>query len=113
MRGDRQAAAGAVVPFSPAPDAASDAPGPDLGPLTAARVEHWCVAYDIPVSTLRALRAQGNGPVTFEVGRLLFCRRADWLAWLEALAATGGSGPISPPASLGRRTDRSSTLSNP
>jgi hypothetical protein len=101
---------GELVPFPPTPDAASDTPGPDLGPVAAARIEHWCRAYDIPLSTVRALRAQRKGPKTFEIGRLVFCMRVDWDTWLEGLATVGGSGPLSPPAGrLERRTNRGTT----
>jgi hypothetical protein len=96
-----------LIPFPSQPDAASDAPGPDLGPVVAARIEHWCRAYDLPLSTLRTLRAAGKGPPTFEIGRLLYCRREDWCRWLEGLATAGGTGPLTPPAGrLGRRTTR-------
>ena len=98
LRDQRRDKVGELVPFAPAPDTASDTPGPDLGPVAAARIEHWCRAYDIPPSTVRALRAQGKGPQTFEIGRLVFCMREDWCAWLESLATLGGSGRLSPPA---------------
>ena len=68
---------------------------PDLGPVVAARLEDWSRVYAIPLSTLRALRASGKGPKTFEVGRLIYCMRNDWIDWLEGLAATGGTGPLS------------------
>lgn len=109
-RDQRRDNVGELVPFPPPPDAASDTRGPDLRPVAAARIEHWCRAYDIPPSTVRALRAQGTGPRTFAVGRLVFVLREDWCAWLEGLATVGGSGPLSPPAGrFGRRTSRGST----
>ena len=73
LRDQHHDKSGELVQFPPSPDTASDTPGPDLGPLAAARIEHWCHAYDIPPSTVRALRAQGKGPKTFEIGRLIFC----------------------------------------
>jgi hypothetical protein len=108
-----QGTVGEIIQFPPAPDAGSDTPGPDLGPITAARLEHWCGAYDIPPSTVRALRAQGKGPPTFEIGRLVFCLRKDWCEWLENLATLGGSGRLSPPAGrLRHRTGREIDLVN-
>jgi hypothetical protein len=105
LQDQRQGRVGEIVQFPPTSDAPSGAPGPELGPVAAARIEHWCRAYDIPLSTLRALRAAGKGPRTFEVGRLVFCHREDWCGWLEGLATFGGSGPLSPPAGrFGRRT---------
>ncbi len=100
-----------VVPFAvPADESAGPNPVPDLGPVVAARLEDWSRAYNIPVSTLRALRAAGKGPSTFEVGRLIFITRDDWCAWLEGLAAVGGTGPLSPRAGrFGRRTNRGTT----
>lgn len=112
LREQRRDNVGEVVPFPPSTDAAIDTPGPDLGPVSAARIEHWCRAYALPLSTLRALRAQGKGPKTFEIGRLLYCTRGDWCGWLEGLATLGGSGPLSPPT--GRfelRTSRGTTAS--
>jgi hypothetical protein len=64
---------------------------PDLGPVIAARIDHWRRAFDIPLSTMRALRAQGKG-------RLIFCLREEWCVWLELMAKNGGTGPLSPPA---------------
>jgi hypothetical protein len=114
LRDQRQDRSGELVPFPPTPDAASDTAGPDLGPAAAARIEHWCRAYDIPPSTVRALRAQGKGPKTFEIGRLVFCMREDWCGWLEGLAMLGGSGPLSPPAGrFRRRTTRGTTANTP
>jgi hypothetical protein len=95
-----------LVPFAVPPNAESDIPGPDLGPVVAARLEDWSRTYSIPPSTLRALRAVGKGPRVFEIGRLLYCTRDDWTSWLEGLAAVGGTGPLTPPAGrFGRKTN--------
>jgi hypothetical protein len=59
--------------------------------LHACRLEYLAAAYSIPPSTLRALDAAGRGPRTFRIGRLLFCRIADWRAWLDQLADRGGA----------------------
>jgi hypothetical protein len=67
----------------------------------AARIERLALDYEVPMSTLRAAVAQGRGPKTFTIGRLIYCRRGDWITWLDGLAETGGTGPLSPPA--GRR----------
>jgi hypothetical protein len=56
----------------------------------AARLDVLAREHDIPVSTLRALIAQGDGPPTFTIGRLIFCRRMDWNAWLDGLAERRG-----------------------
>ncbi len=110
LRDQRQDKSGELVPFPPTPDAASDTPGPDLGPVAAARIEHWCHAYDIPPSTVRALRAQGKGPKTFEIGRLVFCHARGLVRVAGRPGDLGGSGPLSPPAGrFGRRTNRGIT----
>jgi hypothetical protein len=51
--------------------------------------------HGIPESTLRAIIAAGVGPRTFNIGRLIFCRRADWIAWLDEIAQAGGTGRLS------------------
>jgi hypothetical protein len=63
----------------------------------AARLECLAQDYDVPMSTLRAAITQDLGPKTFTIGRLIYCRRVDWTAWLDALAEKGGTGPLSPP----------------
>ena len=98
---------GELVPFSVPADAEGDSRGPDLGPVTAARLEDWANTYRIPMSTLRALRAAGKGPRVFEIGRLLYCTRDDWTSWLEGLAMVGGSGPLT--GRFGRRTNPGTT----
>jgi len=62
----------------------------------AARLENLAQEHDVPVSTLRAVIAQGGGPRTFTIGRLIYCRRADWTRWLASLAEAGGTGPLTP-----------------
>jgi hypothetical protein len=71
--------------------------------VAAARIETWCREYELPVSTFRLLRAAGKGPKAFEVGRLIYWLRADWIAWWQEMAASGGTGRLSPPSGrLGR-----------
>lgn len=43
---------------------------------------------DVPLSTLDKLRAQGNGPRTFKIGRRLYLRQTDMRVWLDKLAET-------------------------
>jgi hypothetical protein len=62
----------------------------------AARLERLAADYDVPPSTLRALIADGRGPRTFTIGRLVYVRRSDWVEWLDTLAEAGGTGPLSP-----------------
>ncbi len=64
----------------------------------AARLERLALDYEVPMSTLRAAISQGCGPRTFTIGRLVYCRRADWTAWLDGLADAGGTGALSPPS---------------
>jgi len=68
------------------------------GPTHAARLETLANEHDVPMSTLRAVIAQGGGPRTFTIGRLIYCRRADWTRWLDSLAESGGTGPLTPGA---------------
>jgi hypothetical protein len=64
----------------------------------AARVSDLCRDYGLPESTFRSIVAEGRGPRTFTLGRLIYCRRSDWIAWLDRLAEAGGTGPLSPTA---------------
>ena len=41
---------------------------------------------DCPLSTLDMLRAKGQGPRTFKIGRRLYVRQTDLRAWLDRLA---------------------------
>lgn len=41
---------------------------------------------DVPLSTLDMLRAKGQGPRTFKIGRRLYVRRADLVEWFDRLA---------------------------
>lgn len=41
---------------------------------------------DVPLSTLDAIRAKGDGPRTFKIGRRLYVRQTDLRAWLDKLA---------------------------
>ncbi len=72
----------------------------------AARLERLAEDYEVPMSTLRAAIAQKCGPKTFTIGRLKYCRQEDWIAWLDMLAGSGGTGPLSPPAGRGATRPR-------
>jgi predicted DNA-binding transcriptional regulator AlpA len=41
---------------------------------------------DVPMSTLDLLRAKGQGPKCFKIGRRLYVLKAELHAWLERLA---------------------------
>lgn len=41
---------------------------------------------DVPLSTLDMLRAKGQGPRTFKIGRRLYVRQLDLRNWLDKLA---------------------------
>ncbi len=41
---------------------------------------------DVPLSTMDMLRAKGQGPRTFKIGRRLYVRQVDLRAWLDSLA---------------------------
>jgi predicted DNA-binding transcriptional regulator AlpA len=45
---------------------------------------------DLPVSTLHKLRAQGNGPRTFKIGRKLYATRPAVNEWLDHMAKASG-----------------------
>jgi hypothetical protein len=83
----------------------------DLGTLEAARLEVWCRVHHIPPSTLRAVIAQGAGPATITIGRLIFITRRAWSAWIAELETNRGTGPLSPPA--GRRHVSARSPRNP
>ncbi len=99
MGAARQDKLAELVPFN---DPASVIPGPnrkaDLGPAVGARLERLCEANEIPQSTMRALIAQNKGPRTFTIGRLIYCLVEDWNAWMQNVAALGGTGRIAPPS---------------
>jgi hypothetical protein len=42
--------------------------------------------FDVPLSTLDMLRAKGDGPRTFKIGRRLYVRQSDLRAWIDKLA---------------------------
>ena len=44
------------------------------------------VLHDLPTSTLDKQRKEGNGPPTFLIGRRLYVRTVDLLAWIDQLA---------------------------
>ena len=73
----------------------------------AARIERLALDYEVPISTLRTATTLGQGPKTFTIGRLVYCRRGDWIAWLDDLAESGGTGPLSPPAGRKQSVPRS------
>ena len=39
---------------------------------------------------MRALCAQGKGPRTFTIGRLIYCLVEDWNSWMQGVAVVGG-----------------------
>jgi predicted DNA-binding transcriptional regulator AlpA len=41
---------------------------------------------DVPLSTLDMLRAKGDGPRTFRIGRRLYVRQADLREWIDRMA---------------------------
>lgn len=43
---------------------------------------------DLPLSTLDKLRAQGQGPRCFRLGRRLYVRQADLRQWIDAMATS-------------------------
>lgn len=45
---------------------------------------------DVPLSTMDKLRAEGNGPRLFKIGRRLYCRQVDLRAWLDTMAERFG-----------------------
>ena len=102
---ERQDKEGQVVAFNPTP-ATMTGTGPDLGLRTAARMKDWCEAYRVPMSTLRALRAQGKVRQPLKLAGWCSARGRGWCRWLEDLAAAGGSGPVSPPAGFSGRKSR-------
>ena len=60
-----------------------------LGDLIAAPVlplADVAVFLDLPLSTIDKLRAQGNGPKCFKIGRRLYVRQCDLREWLDGLA---------------------------
>ncbi|MCC7325562.1 MAG: hypothetical protein IT521_01990 [Burkholderiales bacterium] len=42
--------------------------------------------FQIPVSTIDMLRAKGQGPRTFKIGRRLYVRQVDMREWIDRLA---------------------------
>jgi len=59
---------------------------PDLLALHALPYADAALFLDIPLSTLDKLRAEGNGPRCFKLGRRLYVRQADLRAWLDKMA---------------------------
>ena len=42
---------------------------------------------DLPTSTIEKLRARGQGPRIFKLGRRLYVRQADLREWIDRMAA--------------------------
>ena len=60
-----------------------------LGTLLAAHalpLAEVALYLDLPQSTIDKLRARGDGPKTFRIGRRLYVRQSDLRAWLDTLA---------------------------
>lgn len=64
-------------------------PPNDLPKIAALETE-LVESLGVPLSTYRACTRGGRGPRTFKIGRRNYVLLADWDAWLETLAATGG-----------------------
>jgi Helix-turn-helix domain len=60
---------------------------PDLLATPALPIADVALYLDIPLSTLDLLRAKGQGPRCFRIGRRLYVLQADLRAWLERMAA--------------------------
>ena len=45
---------------------------------------------DMPLSTMDKLRADGNGPRLFKLGRRLYCRQVDMREWLDRMSEKFG-----------------------
>lgn len=61
-----------------------------LPALIASPVLTWddaAVYADIPLSTLDAMRAKGQGPPAFTLGRRLRVRQSDFRDWLDRMAS--------------------------
>lgn len=55
-----------------------------------ARLEAWLDSADIALGTYASIRAAGQGPRTFLIGRRVYIHRDDWHAWCRRLAESGG-----------------------
>ena len=59
---------------------------PDLIAAPALPVADVALFLDLPLSTMDKLRAQGQGPRCFKLGRRLYVRRVDLHEWLDTMA---------------------------
>ena len=58
----------------------------DLIAAPALPVADVALFLDVPLSTIDKLRARGQGPRTFRIGRRLYVRQSDLRDWLDAMA---------------------------
>ena len=58
----------------------------DLIAAPALPVADVALFLDLPLSTMDKLRAQGQGPRCFKLGRRLYVRRVDLHEWLDTMA---------------------------
>ena len=59
---------------------------PDLISAPALPLADVAVLLDLPLSTIDKLRARGQGPRCFLIGRRLYTRQADLREWFDRLA---------------------------
>ena len=60
----------------------------ELMALPALSMSDMAVVLDMSVAGLDKLRAEGNAPRMFKIGRRLFSKRDDFLKWIDELAKT-------------------------
>ena len=58
----------------------------DLIAAPALPVADVALFLDLPLSTMDKLRAQGQGPRCFKLGRRLYVRRVDLHEWLDTMS---------------------------
>ena len=59
---------------------------PDLIAAPALPVADVALFLDLPLSTMDKLRAEGQGPRCFKLGRRLYVRRVDLHEWLDLMS---------------------------
>ncbi len=59
---------------------------PDLLATPALPIADVALYLDVPMSTLDLLRARGQGPKCFKIGRRLYVLQSELRAWLEKMA---------------------------
>jgi len=59
---------------------------PDLIAAPALPIAEVALLFDVPLSTLDKMRAEGRGPRCLRIGKRLFVRQQDIRAWLDRLA---------------------------